>query len=64
MQIQTQISVDLNRPGLQTVPAMQHDGQTRAVEVALLCDGQPWQPPEGVTAAIGYEKPDHTRNAA
>lgn len=62
MQIQTQISVDLNRPGLQTVPAMQHDGQTRAVEVALLCDGQPWQPPEGVTAAIGYEKPDHTRS--
>lgn len=61
MQIQTQISVDLNRPGVQTVPAMQHDGQTRAVEIALQCAGQPWQPPEGVTAAIGYEKPDHTR---
>ncbi|MDO5545917.1 MAG: hypothetical protein Q4F81_08865 [Eubacteriales bacterium] len=61
MQIQTQISVDLNRPGIQTVPAMQHDGQTRAVEVSLQCDGQPWQPPEGVTAAIGYEKPDRTR---
>ena len=61
MQIQTQISVDLNRPGVQTVPAMQHDGQTRAVEVSLLCDGQPWQPPEGVTAVIGYEKPDRTR---
>ena len=61
MQIQTQISVDLNRPCTQTVPAMQHDGSTRAVEIALLRDGQPWQPPAGVTAAIGYEKPDHTR---
>ena len=61
MQIQTKISVDLNRPCTQTVPAMQHDGQTRAVEISLLCDGQPWQPPEGVTAAIGYEKPDRTR---
>ena len=61
MQIQTQISVDLNRPGTQTVPAMQHDDQTRAVEIALLSDGQPWQPPEGVAAAIGYEKPDRTR---
>ena len=61
MQIQTQISVDLNRPGIQTVPAMQHDGQTRAVDISLMCGGQPWQPPEGVTAVIGYEKPDRTR---
>lgn len=63
MQIQTQISVDLNRPCTQTVPAMQHDGSTRAVEISLLRDGQPWQPPEGVTAAVGYEKPDRTRGA-
>ena len=61
MQIQTQITVDLNRPGIQTVPAMQHDAQTRAVAISLLCDGQPWQPPEGVTAAIGFERPDRTR---
>ena len=61
MQIQSQISADLNRPGVQTVPAMQHDGQTRAVEISLQCDGEAWQPPEGVTAAIGYEKPDRTR---
>lgn len=61
MQVLSQICVDLNRPGVQTVPAMQHDGQTRAVEISLMCDGQPWQPPEGVTAAIGYEKPDRTR---
>ena len=61
MQIQTQITVDLNRPGIQTVPAMQHDAKTRAVAISLLCDGQPWQPPEGVTAAIGFERPDRTR---
>ena len=61
MQIQSQISADLNRPGVQTIPAMQHDGQTRAVEISLQCDGEAWQPPEGVTAAIGYEKPDRTR---
>lgn len=61
MQIQTQITVDLNRPGIQTVPAMQHDGQTRSVAISLQCNGQPWLPPEGVTAAIGYERPDHTR---
>lgn len=61
MQVQTQISVDLNQSGTQTVQAMQHDGQTRAVEIALQCAGQPWQPPEGITAAIGYEKPDRTR---
>ena len=61
MQVLTQISVDMNRPGVPSVPAMQHDGQTRAVEISLMCGGQPWQPPEGVTAAIGYEKPDRTR---
>ena len=61
MQIQTQITVDLNRPGIQTVPAMQHDAKTRAVAISLLSDGQPWQPPEGVTAAIGFERPDRTR---
>lgn len=61
MQIQSQITVDLARPGIQTIPAMQHDGQTRAVAISLQCGGQPWQPPADVTAAIGFEKPDHTR---
>lgn len=61
MQIQSQISVDLIRPGSEAVKAMQHDGHTRAVGIALLCNGEAWQPPEGVTAAIGYEKPDRTR---
>lgn len=61
MQIQTQIRADLIRPEIQTAQAMQHDGQTRTLDIALTCDGQPWQPPEGVSAVVGYEKPDHTR---
>ena len=61
MQTQSQISVDLNRPYIQTVQAMQHDGGTRVVDISLLQDGAPWQPPAGVSVAIGYEKPDHTR---
>ena len=61
MQVQSQIQVDLNRPGEVSVPAMQYDGSTRSIAVALFADGTPWQPPEGVSAALGYEKPDHTR---
>lgn len=61
MQILSKISVDLMRPGSGAVKAMQHDDCTRAAEISLLCDGAPWQPPESVTAAVGYEKPDHTR---
>ena len=61
MQVQSQIQVDLNRPGEGSVPVMQHDGNTRSIAIVLLSDGTPWQPPEGVTAALGYEKPDHTR---
>ena len=55
MQILSKISVDLMRPGSGAVKAMQHDDCTRAAEISLLCDGAPWQPPEGVTAAVGYE---------
>lgn len=61
MQVQSQIRVDLNRPGDGSAAAMQYDGNTRSIAIALYCDGTPWQPPEGVTAALGYEKPDHTR---
>lgn len=61
MQVQSQIQVDLNRPGEGSVPVMQYDGNTRSIAIALYADGTPWQPPEGVTAALGYEKPDHTR---
>lgn len=61
MQISSAINVDLLHPGSGTVKAMQHDGYTRAVDISLLCGGEPWQPPEGITIAVGYEKPDQTR---
>ena len=61
MQVQSEISIDLNNPGTQTVQVMQHDINTRVVVIRLLSNEKPWLPPEDVTAAIGYEKPDHTR---
>ena len=61
MQAQSQIRVDLSHSGTQEVKAMQHDINTRVVDIQLFNADVPWQPPEGVTAAIGYEKPDHTR---
>lgn len=61
MQVQTQIRVDLNAPGEASVPVMQYDGSTRSIRICLLSNGEPWLPPEGVSAAMGYEKPDHTR---
>lgn len=61
METKTKIQVDLNRPNAQTVPAMQHDINTRMVEIHLFSSDVPWQPPQDATAAIGYEKPDQTR---
>lgn len=61
MEVQTQISADLNLPAETAVPVMQYDGLTRRLSITLLADGKAWQPPEGVAAAVGYEKPDRTR---
>lgn len=61
MEVQTQIQADLQIPEGTAVPVMQHDGGTRRLLVTLLSGGEDWQPPAGVTAAVGYERPDHTR---
>lgn len=61
MQVQSEISIDLSCPGSETIQVMQHDINTRSVAIRLLSNGDPWQPPEDVTVAVGYEKPDHTR---
>lgn len=61
MEVRSQISIDLNSPVSPEVPVMQHDINTRILEISLFCADVPWQPPEDVTAAIGYEKPDHAR---
>ena len=61
MEVQAQIQADLQIPEGTAVPVMQHDGLTRRLLVTLLSGGESWQPPEGVTPAVGYEKPDRTR---
>lgn len=61
MQTETEIRADISHPVTQTVPAMQHDSNTRVVTIALYDAGEIWQPPEDVSIAIGYEKPDRTR---
>ncbi|HAL88851.1 MAG TPA: hypothetical protein DFH97_07090 [Clostridiales bacterium] len=61
MEVQTQIQADLQIPEGTAVPVMQHDGLTRRLLVTLLSGGESWQPPEGVTAAVGYERPDRVR---
>ena len=61
MEVQTQMQADLQIPEGTAVPVMQHDGLTRRLLVTLLSGGESWQPPEGVTPAVGYEKPDRTR---
>ena len=57
MEVQTQIQADLQIPEGTAVPVMQHDGLTRRLLVTLLSGGESWQPPEGVTPAVGYESP-------
>lgn len=62
MNVTTKISVDLTRPNVcARVDAVQGDGNTRYVEVALLSGGNPWEPPDGVEPAVAYRKPDYTK---
>lgn len=58
MNVTSKISVDLTRQNVgQRVNAVQGDGNTRLVEITLLCGGVTWTPPEGVEAAISYYQP-------
>ena len=61
MEVQTQIQADLKASTGAVVPVMQHDGGTRKLSITLLSDGKAWQPPEGASVAVGYERSDHTR---
>lgn len=62
MQVTTKITVDLTRQNVgQRVNAVQGDGNTRLVEITLLCGGAPWTPPDGVEAAIAYMTPVGTK---
>lgn len=58
MIVNSKITVDLTSTNAgETINAMQGDCHTRSVEVTLLAGGQPWQPPEGVEAAVAYRTP-------
>lgn len=62
MNVTTKLKMDLSKPdfGL-SMDAVQGDSYTRSVSIALYSKLQPWKIPEGVTAAIRYAKPDHTK---
>ncbi|MGM9661090.1 MAG: hypothetical protein ACI3WQ_10870, partial [Faecousia sp.] len=62
MNVTSKISVDLTKPNVcARVEAVQGDGNTRYVEVALLSGGNPWEPSDGVEPAVAYRKPDYTK---
>lgn len=62
MKATAKIKLDLRQPNYGSrVEAIQGDGDTRRVVAVLLDGGKPWTVPAGVTAAVAYQKPDHTK---
>lgn len=62
MVITHKIKMDLSRRGITPVVHMvQGDSNTRALEISLYDNGQPWELPAGATAAVAFQKPDGTR---
>lgn len=61
MLVSSKITIDLTRKEfMQYLYATQNDSNTRAVEITLLANKQPWQIPENVTGAVSFKKPDKT----
>ena len=59
MIITNNFTMALDRRGVApVVDVSQDDSHTRAVEISLTYKGQPWQIPDGTTAAIRFKKPD------
>lgn len=59
MIITRKFTMALDRRGVApVVDAVQDDGLTRAVEITLTYENQPWQIPDGTTAAVRFKKPD------
>lgn len=62
METTHRIRIDMLRKGVPpVVDAMQFDAFTRIVEVELFSNGVAWNPPDGVTFALSYGKPDGKR---
>lgn len=56
------IKMDLSRRGITPVVHMvQGDSNTRALEISLYDNGQPWEIPQGITAAVAFSKADGTK---
>jgi hypothetical protein len=54
--------MDLARCGCRSVvPAVQGEANTRVLEVALYDNGIAWEPKDGTTAAVAFQKPDGTK---
>jgi hypothetical protein len=54
--------MDLARCGCRSVvPAVQGEANTRVLEVALYDNGVAWEPKDGTTAAVAFQKPDGTK---
>lgn len=55
------ITVDLQRPEINTIHAKQFDSLSRYADIKLLSDGQPWAAESSITYIIQYAKPDGTK---
>ena len=61
MQITSTFNIDLcKQESPQRIWVMQADANTRSVKIHLFDNGVAWAIPEGVVAALGYQKPDGT----
>ncbi len=62
MTITRHIAIDLVKKLVPPrVYVMQYDTNTRIVEIELTANGEKWTPPEGVSFALSYRKPDGKR---
>ena len=55
------ITVDLQRPEINTIHAKQFDSLSRYADIKLLSGGQPWAAESSITYVIQYAKPDGTK---
>lgn len=55
------ITVDLQRPEINTIHAKQFDSLSRYADIKLLSDGEPWAAESSITYIIQYAKPDGTK---
>ena len=61
MYIKTKITMNVAKRGITPlIYAMQGDQHSRSIEITLLSNGVPWEPPAGATVRVGYTRGDGT----